>query len=309
MKPAKLLFRMPKEASRDKITPDNAQDVVVDEAVGHIYVTSYGYQGVLVYDMEGKLQFGIRKDGVGGDDKFNSPKSVKVGVGGNIYVTDYFTPEISVFDFSGRPAGKINVDVTDIANGQKAKNYGLAFDKDGNIYVTDPVSNSIQILDPKGKRLYYASGVRTEDEAKKTKSKQLFNGPSRLTLTNDGDIVFIDAGYQKLMVYGADGKFKRSIGKPGANAGEMYFPTGITTGSKGEILVASGESPNIQAFSPDGKFLYALCNEKGDGPLDISTVRGICIDSKNRLYVAEGVTNRVSVFQIEDRTIDIVPQK
>jgi hypothetical protein len=37
-------------------------------------------------------------------------------------------------------------------------------------------------------------------------------------------------------------------------------------------------------------------------------MRGIFVDKQNRLYVAEGTTNRVSVFQLEDRTVEVTPK-
>ena len=313
MRPTKLLFRIPRQGeqssrrrSEDEPVPGNAQDVAVDEAVGHIYVTTFGYGGILVYDMEGKLQFGIRKDGVGGDVKINVAENVVVGDRGNVFLTDFNSPEISVFDFTGRPVDTIKVDISDFAPGKRARNYGIALDASGNMFVSEPVSNTIQILDPKGRRRsMITSGKGSADD----KQKPLFNGPSSVILTRDGDIVFVDSGFSRLLVYGQDGRFKRSIGKPGVNAGELYYPIGLALGSKGEIIVGSGSSPNVQAFSPDGKFLYALCNEKGDGPLPVSDTRGICVDGANRLYVSEGLSNRVSVFQMEDRTIEVVPQK
>ncbi len=39
----------------------------------------------------------------------------------------------------------------------------------------------------------------------------------------------------------------------------------------------------------------------------ISASNGIAIDSKNRLYVVEGLMGRVSVFQLQDGLVDIVP--
>jgi sugar lactone lactonase YvrE len=37
-------------------------------------------------------------------------------------------------------------------------------------------------------------------------------------------------------------------------------------------------------------------------------MRGICIDKQNRLYITEGTTDRVSVFQLEDRTVEVTPK-
>jgi len=313
MRSTRLLFRIPKETGRkgkaDPFVPTNAQDVAVDEAVGHIYVTSIGYGGVLVYNMQGELQFGIRKDGVNGDKLFGSVEGIALGDGGNIYVADFAGPEIRVFDFAGKPVETITVDIKHMPSykDKPARNYGIATDSKGNLYVCDPVSNSVHVYSKDRKRLFDIIGVRVKEEVRK--DRQLFNGPTYITITKEGDIVFVDSGYSKMMEYGKSGAFKMSIGKPGSNAGELYYPVGVARGNAGEIFVASSVSPNIQAFSPDGKFLYALCNEKCDGPIEANSIRGIYVDSKNRIYVTEGLLNRVSVFQLGEKTIEITPPK
>jgi DNA-binding beta-propeller fold protein YncE len=314
MRRAKLLFRMPGDNARrrDEVyVPNNPQYVAVDEAVGHIYVTSYGYGGVIVYNMDGDPQFGIRRDGVNGNKKYNAPEGVAVGQRGDVYVANFDGPDINVYDFSGRLIKTFLVDESNMpkARGKIARNYGLTIDSEGRIYVADPVGNGIHVYDADMNPLYEISGVFNEEEKKREPGKAIFNGPSSLTVAKNGDLVFTDTGYSKLMVYDRHGKFKRSIGTPGSNAGELLYPTGLATGKDGEIFSASGMSPNIQAFSIDGKFLYALCNEKADGPLDVNSVRGICIDSANRLYVTDGNMNRVSVFQILDGLVDVVPPK
>lgn len=316
MKPAKLLFTIPRDAEDpskiriDETTPANCQDVAVDEAVGHIYVTSLGYGGVLVYNMDGDFQFGIRRDGADGKEKFGTIRNVAVGEGGNIYVADYSYPDVMVFDFRGRPVDKLTISNSHIPKykDRAGKSYGLAIDPaDGTLYVCDPASNSVHVYDRKMKRLYDITGVSSKEEAAKDKKMQLFNGPTFITLTRDREIVFVDSGWVKLMVYARGGKFLRSISRAGMSAGDLYYPAGVTTGKDGEILVASAATPNIQAFSMEGEFLYALCNEKCDGPVAVGSMRGIYADGNNRIYITEGELNRVSVYQLEDRLVEVTP--
>jgi len=315
MRPAKFLFTIPRDPKKgdQAILPQLAMDVAVDEAVGHVYVTSQTYGGVLVYDMQGNFQFGIRRDGVNGKDKFGVAMCVTVGDNGNIYVSDYAGPSVSVFDFAGKPVGTITVDISHMSRwkgvvGIGPKNQGVALAKDGTIYIDDPGVNSIHVYNRDRKHLYDITGGRNEEEMKKYKEKLVFNGPGFSVVTKEGDLAFIDSGYARILVLGEGGKLKKTIGKYGFGAGDLYFPTGLALGTEGELLVGAQTSPNIQAFSTSGKFLYALCNEKGDGPIQIGSSQGLFVDSHNRLYVAEGLAGRVSVFQLLEGTLNVLPK-
>ncbi|MHB8173277.1 MAG: hypothetical protein ACYDFU_02300 [Nitrospirota bacterium] len=314
MRSAKLLFRIPdaEEAKDRDANPYMAMDVAVDEAVGHIYVTSQLYGGVLVYDLNGKYQFGIRKDGVNGQDKFVTAMGVAVGRDGNIYVSDYSSPTISIFDFTGKPVGTIDIHDSKLPEYKKvlrnhATNHKISIGKDGKIYISDPAVDSIHVYDADNRHLYDWTGAKSEEEKRKYHAKLLINGPAYSAVLNNGDLAVVDSGMARVQVLDKNGNFKNFIGKYGTAAGEFYFPSGVAVDRKGNVFVGLGQSPNIQVFSPEGKFLYALSNEKGNGSLPISASNGIAIDSHDRLYVTEGMAGRVSVFQLQEKTKDVVP--
>lgn len=302
MRAAKLLYRIPAKQFEDEkvIVPENALDVVVDEAVGHVYVASSLYGGVLVYDMSGRFQFGIRQDGVSGDKKIDAPTGIGLGPNGDIYVANYSNNEFSVFAYDGKPKEVFKIDISYIPGYEKrtAKIYDVAVGNDGSVYLTDPVTANVHA---------YSHDMRHMFDIAPTKNVNL-NGPSYVVLDKQGDIVFVDAGYSVLRTFNGKGKYLNSIGKKGIGVGMLHFPTGLAVNRDGYIFSASGMSPNIQAFAPDGKFQYALGNEKLDGPMDVSTIKGIFIDSMDRIYVAEGLMNRVSVFQLTDKYMEVVPE-
>ncbi len=315
MRPAKLLFRIPdKEESENKDEiPYAAMSVAVDEAVGHIYVTSVVYGGVLVYNLNGKYQFGIRKDGVDGKEKFGTAMGVAVGKGGDIYVSDYSGPTISIFDFTGKPVGTITIDTTKMPEYSEvlmnhAKNHSIAIAKDGRIYICDPAVNSIHVYnDADNKHITDFRGARNAMEEKKFHTKLLLNGPAYSAVLNNGDLAIVDSGIARIDVLNKEGHLVNHIGEYGEGAGELYFPSGVAVDRKGDVFVGLAQSPNIQVFSPDGKFLYALSNESTNGPLPIQSSGGLAVDSHDRLYVAETMAGRVSVFQLQENTRDVTP--
>lgn len=309
MKKAKLLFTIQDyydygpDGKPVKKPLERPHDVVVDEAVGHIYVTAYSYRGVLVYDLNGKFQFGIKADGVNGKKDFTDPLGMAIGPNGDIYVSDYEAPEVRVFNIEGRliQTIKVNLDYLPQYKGKQARLYDVAVSPAGLVYVDDPVCNRIHVFDRDGRRLF-------DNEVSKEK-KDNFNGPTFITLEKNGDLVVVDSGFSNLRVYNAKGKYIKAISEMGFNAGQLNFPSGVTTTGSGDILVASGTDPNVQAFDPKtGAFLYALCNEKADGPIASVTMKGIWVDSKNRFYVAEYMGSKVSVYQLDSGFTELVPK-
>ncbi len=313
MRPAKLLFRIPdseESKNKDEI-PYAAMSVAVDEAVGHIYVTSVVYGGVLVYNLDGKYQFGIRKDGVDGKEKFGTAMGVAVGKGGDIYVSDYSGPTVSIFDFTGKPVGTINIDTTKMPEysdvlRNHARNHSIAIAKDGRMYICDPAVNSIHVYNAANNRhITDFRGARNAMEEKKFHTKLLLNGPAYSAILNNGDLAIVDSGIARIDVLDKEGHLVNHIGEYGEGAGELYFPSGVAVDRKGDVFVGLAQSPNIQVFSPEGKFLYALSNESANGPLPIQSSGGLAVDSHDRLYVAETMAGRVSVFQLQGNTRDI----
>ncbi|HEY3346922.1 MAG TPA: hypothetical protein VGK71_04805 [Nitrospirota bacterium] len=305
MRLTKFLFSIPlanaSEKEKRDFVPKNAQDVAVDEAIGHIYVASYDTGSVLVYNLKGELQFYIKKDGVGGKDRFTAPTCVTLGKNGEIYVPDYVGANVYVYDFSGKPLDTIKLEV--LEKGSVARAFSVVMSEDGKLYVGDPGSNAIRVYRGQPGKFKHAFDI-----VPSRKPKLGFNGTAHLTLSKSGDLIFIDTMNARLQDYTANGEFKGVISSKGTSAGQLSYPTGIATAKSGDILVSSGMSPNIQAFSEDGKFLYALANDKGDGPMAVGDMRGIAIDSGNRIYISEGNNNSVSVFQITDNYTEIVPK-
>lgn len=309
MKKARLLFTIQDyydygpDGKPVKKALDYPHDVVVDEAVGHIYVTDFGYHGVLVFGLDGKFQFGIKADGVGGKKDFINPQGLTIGPDGNLYVADDQLPDVSVFNIEGKLIRTIKVDLSYLPKyaGKKARIFDVSVSPDGLVYAADYISNRIHVYDLDGKRLF-------DCEISKDRAKN-FNGPSFITLDKGKDLVVVDTGGSKLRVYSPKGKYIRDISEIGFNAGQLNYPAGVAAGSGGEVLVASGVDSNIQAFDPKtGKFLYALCNDKTEGPIPSGSIRGIYEDSAKKLYVVESQMGKVSVYQLDDGLVELIPK-
>jgi len=285
-------------------------DVAVDEAVGHIYVVSNGYGGVLVYNLDGKFQFGFRADGRKSTKKIKSAHGVCVGPDGKIYVVAYQESNIYVFDIDGKLDNIIEVDLKDIKlnpadEGKKPILYDVVVNSQGDIIVDDPAINRIHVYDYRGRHKYDIDGA----DKRPGSDQRLFNGPGYETLDKEDNFYVTDTSTGDVLKFDKDGNYVKMFVKGAGRMGEAekpFVPVGICIDDKGRFFVANGLDPNVQAFDLDGNFLFALSNEKMDGPIKVNSMRGIYVDSKGRLYVTEVLISNVSVYQIGEKTAEIV---
>jgi DNA-binding beta-propeller fold protein YncE len=102
---------------------------------------------VIVMDDRGRVIGKFGKRG-GGDQsgEFRLPSQAVVG-GGELFVLDAGSARIQVLDTSGHFRRAIGLSYAD-------RRTGLALDNRGNLYVSDPVLNQIQVFSRDGRRLY-----------------------------------------------------------------------------------------------------------------------------------------------------------
>lgn len=161
------------------------EGVARDEATGELYLADENNRRVIVYDREGKhvrafpvdhepegialhgerVYLAMSKAGwisaYGKDGKFlskfgegvvNEPDFARMAPDGqSLYVTDNRGGKIEVFDLNGKPLRTIGGPGSE--PGRFRKPGGLAFDKDGNLWVADGGNHRIQVFGPDGKFL------------------------------------------------------------------------------------------------------------------------------------------------------------
>jgi DNA-binding beta-propeller fold protein YncE len=118
---------------------DSPAGIAIDRAMRRIYVCDWQGHMIFVMDERGRL---IRKLGIrGGGDRpgeFRFPSQVVVA-GGELFVLDAGNTRVQVLDTAGHFLRAINLGFAD-------RRTGLAVDKQGNIYVSDPFLNQIQVF-------------------------------------------------------------------------------------------------------------------------------------------------------------------
>lgn len=126
---------------------DGVRGIAVDPTTGRIYVCDKFRHMVFSLDQKGRIRarYGKRFGG-DGPGEFRYPMQVVAG-GGEIVVLDSGNNRVQILDASGRFLKAFRV--SDVENGS-----GLAMDNDGNIYVSDPQLNRVQVFSHDGQSLY-----------------------------------------------------------------------------------------------------------------------------------------------------------
>jgi len=223
---------------------------------GRIYVTEAGGERLVhIYNSRGRELGSFAPPGTEAPGRV--PVYVAVSPSGDVYVSDRDSASIFVFSADGAPKGQ----VAPPAGYEDWHPLGLAFDKTGNLYVTDvtPDKHRLMVLDL-------------------TPASSLGIDPTLIHARPEGSIL------------------KLSFGTQGEEDGQFWFPNGIAVDSQGRIYVSDSNNGRMQAFDKNGKLLFKIGRGMSRG--DLSIPRGIAVDSDGRLLIVDTYRGAVQAYEI-----------
>lgn len=141
--------------------------------------------------------------------------------------------------------------------------HGLYIRKEGNeqfLYLCDVKNDVVVKTNLKGEHVWQI-GYPDESPAYQPgpDGKKKKYSPTNLAVVPNGDI-YVGDGYGSSYInqYNKDGKYIRTFGGPGADAGQLNCPHGIICDTRGEepiLMVADRGNSRIQTFTLDGKHI------------------------------------------------------
>lgn len=261
----------------EKVALKQPQSGMVD-AAGRILVTDTGR--VLVFNQPaGTLKIWDR---AAAKTPFVWPVGIVEGADGQVLVADPELGAVFRLDHEGTPLGTIG-------KGLLKRPTGLARDAQrGRIYVSDTAAHDIKVFDDGG-RLVKTIGRRGEGEGE-------FNYPTHLAFAR-GDLYVADSLNSRIQVLGAEGdEVKLRFGSRGTRVGDLARPKGVAVDSAGDIYVVESNYDHLLVFNRKGALLLGIGDRSaGPGKFDIPT--GVWVDRGDRVFVADMLNHRVTIFQ------------
>ncbi len=253
--------------------------------IGYVAVSSQSVETGLPTDKSAQPKFINILQATGDGHGLKQPMAVAVGTKGLIYVTDTGNNRVQVYRPNGRPT--FSFGTVGAKNGEFNYPYGILALGNGNVLVADTGNSRVQEF------------TRTGEFVKIWLPPEKRIKPGMMTMDNRGLIYIADLAGHQIVVAGTDGKILRVI--PGVNA-NLRFPQGLVVDSSAQIWIADGGSARVKIINGAGELVKSWDGRGNvpDGDRFIM-VRGLAIDHLGRLFVSEGLGNKIRVLD-EDGT-------
>ncbi len=227
-----------------------------------------------------------------------SPRGIKIGPAGFVYVTDGGNNRIQKFtaggEFVAAWGGPSTIETeTGLPRGFNDP-WDVAVASDGAIYVADTWNHRMQKLDAEGHPVT-AWGLFGEFGPGETAGQSAFYGPRGVAIGPDGLVYVADTGNKRIQVFEPDGRFAFQWGGGGVLEGYLDEPVGITIGPDGEVYVADTWNRRVQVFDSDGAFLRQWPIAGWDSGLPDEKPY-LAVDAEGYVYVTDPGHYRVLVF-------------
>jgi len=270
-------------------------DIVIGKDF-RIYVLDGVNSQVKVFDEKGAFLFSF---GSRGNEKgqFQSPLGLAIDSTGRVFVADTGNRRIQVFTPDGKVQSEFSIQATKSSQHPRDP-VDLALDEKRNrIYVVD--NENHQVL------LYSLDKFSFIDTwGKEGEGRQDFRYPFFIAVGKDATVLIVDVINTRVQAWDPRGKAMSTIGEWGVDTGQLYRPKGVCVDKDNRVFVSDSYLGAIQVFNRYGSFLSVLGDESGK-IIKWKTPVGIAIDDRQRLYVVDMIANRVSVYQILEKNIEV----
>ena len=196
-----------------------------------------------------------------------------------VYITDVSSKVLYIFD---KEKGK-QIIIKGSDNETFLYPIDVVTDSKGNIFVSDSVGSKIYVFEDDGDYKY-------------TIKPQVLQRPVGIAINSDMDRLYIvDAIASKIHVTTLKGKFIKSIGAKGFEAGQFNRPTFIDIAADGKLYISDSMNHRIQILDSEGTYIHSF-GKLSQNIGGFGNPRGIALDSDDNIYVSDTMYNTIQIF-------------
>lgn len=254
-------------------------DIAADNK-GRVYITDVHLHNVRVFDFNTRRVSLLFRQ-----PKLKTPLGIDVDSQGNIYIADGAQAKVLVVT----PEGRILQAIADVEQ-LKRPVFVVVNERLGRLYVSDTSKQQIVVFDLAGNFLF-AFGEPGSSEGH-------FNAPQGLAIDAANNVFVADTLNARVQVFDQDGKFIRLFGERGDRPYQFDNPRDLAFDSEGNLHIVDARMGQLLSYTPEGRLLLATGGGgRTEQPLGFSTPKGLFIDDNDRIYVADQLNKRFTLFQ------------
>ncbi|MDF1515420.1 MAG: hypothetical protein P1S60_16540, partial [Anaerolineae bacterium] len=259
---------------------------------GSVFAADTANHRIWHIDSAGNIVMSIGEYGVD-KGQLIEPWDVAVDENGFIYVADTWNHRIQKFDRDGNYVTHWGV-LTQVsgvgdpaATGAFYGPRGIAYDGEGELFVTDTGNKRVQVFDLDGQFLREFGGHGS--------SPGLLDEPVGIDIASDGSVIVVDSWNTRMQSFTQDGIFLREWAVP---VWDMYNPDEkpfVAFGSE-NIYVSDPVRSRILVFDKRGQYRWALSADAG---AEIKFPQGMVV-IQNMLWVADAHEGNLYAYRLSD---------
>ena len=271
---------------------NNPVGVAVSADAQRVYVTEgSGERLIKMFSRDGNLIQSFSPPGTTPSNR--QPTYIAVHADGRVFVTDIYNDTIDVFDPSGNFIDAIIGTQMTLSKFVAARNNGDV--PDGTLYFYNNID----------KKVYWQLPGQKMDSAEITSGPPW--GPMGLHFDNSGNLLVTNVADngQRVVIFPADAikgswiNFNpqvKGFGIDGKGDGQLWFPNGVVEDSKGNYYVSDGNNGRISLWNSNLEYLTFF--GFGSDEASFNLPRGLWMDSKDHLHVADAVGQSIRVYDV-----------